>query len=293
MATRASWKGFLKVGELACHVGLYAAASTSERISFRTVNRATGNRVKREFVDRETGKPVTAEDQVKGYEVGKDEYVVLEPEEITAVVPASDKTLRVETFIACDDVDTVYFDRPYYLTPADSVATKPFTVIRDGLRKTETAALARTVLFRRLRTLMIRPYEAGLIANTLHFDYEIRAASAAFEDIPAVKTKGEMLDLAEHIIKTKSGTFDPKKFDDRYDQAVAALIKAKLEGKPIERAARKEPGKVIDLMEALRKSAGRKTGTSGKRAASKKRSAAARRRTPKRTQAAAKKRKAG
>jgi DNA end-binding protein Ku len=157
MAPRASWKGFLKVGELVCHVGLYAAASTAERVAFHTVNRDTGHRVKRQFVDEETGKPVDKEDQVKGYEVGKDEFVVLEPDEITAVIPESDKTLRVETFLPCSEIDKLYFDRPYYLTPADDASGKGFAVIRNGMRKTKTAALARAVLFRRVRTVLIRP----------------------------------------------------------------------------------------------------------------------------------------
>jgi DNA end-binding protein Ku len=258
MAPRASWKGFLKVGELVCHVGLYAAASTAERVAFHTVNRETGHRVKRQFVDDETGKPVDKEDQVKGYEVGKDEFVVLEPDEITAVIPESDKTLRVETFLPCSEIDKLYFDRPYYLTPADDASAKGFAVIRNGMRKTNTAALARTVLFRRVRTVLIRPYEEGLIANTLQFDYEIRSVKTAFKDIPSLKIKGEMLKLAEHIIKTKSGKFDPSKFDDRYEAAVAELVKAKLEGKPIPKPKPRETGKVIDLMEALRQSAGKR-----------------------------------
>lgn len=292
MAPRASWKGFLKVGELVCHVGLYAAASTAERIAFHTVNRETGHRVKRRFVDQDTGKPVASEDQVKGYEVGKDEYVVLDPEEITAVIPQSDKTLKVEAFIPCGEIDKLYFDRPYYLTPADDVAGKGFAVVRDGLRKTKTAALARAVLFRRVRTVLIRPYEDGLIATTLHFDYEIRSVRTAFKSIPTKKIKGEMLDLAEHIIKTKSGRFDPAKFDDRYEAAVAKLVKAKLEGKPLPKPKPRETGKVIDLMEALRQSAGngkRKTAR-GKAGAAKR--AAARRSTPTKREPARQRRKA-
>ena len=258
MAPRANWKGYLKVGELSCAVGLYTAASTSERIAFHTINCATGHRVRREFVDRDSGKPVPREEQVKGYEVGEGDHVVLEPEEIEAIIPDSDKTLTVEAFIACSEVDTVYFDRPYYLAPADKVAGEAFALIREGLRAKKVAMLARSLLFRRLRTLMIRPHDAGMIASTLNFDYEVRDADDVFRSVPELTIKGEMLDLAKHIIATKQGKFDPASFDDRYEQALAELVRAKAKGRPlpVRRPAKPEP--VVDLLEALRKSAGKK-----------------------------------
>lgn len=263
MAPRAIWKGFLKIGEVNCPVSLYTAASTSERVSFHTLNRETGNRVRRRFVDSETGKPVERDDQVKGYEIASDEYVVLEPEEIAAAVPDSDKTLKVAAFIACDQVDDVYFDKPYYLTPSDPGAEEAFALIREGMRAKNVAALARTVLFKRCRTVLVRAHGKGLVATTMNFDYEVRAAAEVFEEVPDLKLTQEMLDLAEHIIKTKRGRFDPGAFDDRYDAALAELVKAKLEGRKIK--PRKDAGqdKVIDLMEALRESAGR-TGSAKK-----------------------------
>lgn len=256
MAPRANWKGFLKVGELSCPVALYTAASTSERIAFHTINRATGHRVSRQFVDADTGKPVEKNEQVKGYEIGSGEYVVLEPDEVASAVPKSDKTLTVSAFLRCGDINSVYFDKPYYLAPADKHAEEAFGLIREGMRKNNVAAIAETVLFRRVRTLLIRAYDEGLVANTLNFDYEVRSEKEAFDDIPEMKVEGEMLELAEHIIKTKRGKFDPTKFDDRYEEAVAELVKAKMEGKKIE--VRKEPKreKVVDLMAALRESAG-------------------------------------
>ncbi|MGP2492993.1 MULTISPECIES: non-homologous end joining protein Ku [Phyllobacteriaceae] len=255
METRALWKGFLTIEQLSCAVALYSAVSVSERISFHVVNRKTGNRVRREYADEQTGKVVERGDQVKGYETTKGQYLVLEPDEIAAVVPESDKTLKVEAFIPCNEVDTVYFDKPYFLAPADEVAEEAFAVIREGLRDRNVVALARSVLFRRVRTLLIRPQAQGLTANTLHFDYEVRAADAAFADIPAMHIKGEMLDLARHIIETKAGKFDPAGFDDRYDAALAELVKAKMEGRKIEPPKRAREGGVIDLMDALRKSA--------------------------------------
>lgn len=254
MAPRANWKGFIKIAELTSPVALYTAVSTAERIAFHTLDRATGHRVKRQFVDAETGDPVEPENQVKGYEIGKDEYVVLEPEEIAAAVPESDKVLGVEAFVDADGFDEVFLDRPYYLAPSNAVALESFALIREALKKRHVAALARAVLFRRLRTLLVRPYGKGLAAATLAFDYEIRSAAEAFDAIPQIEISGEMLDLAKHIIATKQGTFDPRGFTDRYEAALAELVRAKLEGEPL--PAKKAPpkAKVIDLMDALKKS---------------------------------------
>lgn len=255
MAARAIWKGHLGVGELSCAVALYAAATTSERISFHIVNYKTGNRVRREYVDEQTGKPVDRDDQVKGYETAKNNYVILEPEEIAAAVPAGDKTLSVENFIPCNEVDTTYFDKPYFLRPADDSAEAAFAVIREGMRKKKVAALARAVLFRRVRSVLIRPRGRGLLANTLNFNYEVLPAADAFTDMPTLTIRGEMLDLAKHIIDTKRGAFDPAAFNDRYDAALAELVKAKAEGRDIEKPKKKQQGEVVDLMQALRDSA--------------------------------------
>jgi DNA end-binding protein Ku len=256
LAPRANWKGFLTVAEVSCPVALYTAASTSERIAFHTLNRATGNRVRRQLIDSDTGKPVDRDDQVKGYEVGSGEYIILDPDEVAAAVPNSDKTLSVSTFIGCGDIDDVYFDKPYYLAPTDRHAEEAYALIREGMRKKKVAALAQTVLFRRVRTVLIRAHGAGLIATTLNFDYEVRSTKDAFDSVPDLKIKGEMLELAEHIIKTKSGKFNPKDYDDRYEAALAEVVKAKIEGRKID--VRKEPrqDKVVDLMAALRESAG-------------------------------------
>jgi DNA end-binding protein Ku len=254
-APRANWKGFLKVAEVSCPIALYTAASASERIAFHTINRATGHRVHRQFVDSKSGKPVEREDQVKGYERSSGDYAILEPDEVAAAVPDGDKTLAVSAFIACSDIDDIYFDKPYYLGSTDKSAEEAFGLIREGMRKSKVAAIARTVLFRRVRTLLIRPHEEGLVAATLNFDYEVRSAKEAFSDVPALKIKSEMIQLAEHIIKTKRGAFDPSTFDDRYEAALAELVKAKVEGKKIAPPKRAGDGKVVDLMAALRQSA--------------------------------------
>ncbi|MGO7904214.1 Ku protein [Rhizobium leguminosarum] len=252
---RAQWKGFLKFGEVSCGVALYTAASTSERITFNTINKATGNRVNRIFIDSETEDPVPKEAQTKGFEIENGQYIIIDPEEVSAAIPESNKTLEIEAFIPCSDVDDVYFDKPYYLTP-DKMGGDAFAALRDAMKKSMVAAIARTVLFRRMRTVLIRPHGKGLIASTLNYDYEVRSSEKAFEELPKLKIQGEMLDLAKHIISTKKGEFDPATFDDRYEAALADLVKAKLEGKSIPRPKKVQVSKPNDLLAALRESAG-------------------------------------
>ncbi|QKK34192.1 Ku protein (plasmid) [Rhizobium indicum] len=252
---RAQWKGFLKFGEVSCGVALYTAASTSERITFNTINKATGNRVNRIFIDSETEDPVPKEAQTKGFEIENGQYIIIDPEEVSAAIPESNKTLEVEAFIPCSDVDDVYFDKPYYLTP-DKMGGDAFAALRDAMKKSRVAAIARTVLFRRMRTVLIRPHGKGLIASTLNYDYEVRSSEKAFEDMPKLKIEGEMLDLAKHIISTKKGEFDPATFDDRYEAALADLVKAKLEGKSLPKPKKVQVSKPNDLLAALRESAG-------------------------------------
>ncbi len=256
MAARANWKGVLKIGEVSCPIALYTAASSAERIAFHILNRETGHRVHREFVDAETGKPVEKKDQVKGYETGAGDYIVFEPEEIAKALPEADKTLDIDAFVPCDQVDDVYFDRPYYLAPSSPAGAETFVLIREGMAAANVVAVARTVLFRRVRSVLIRAHGNGLIAHTLNFDYQVRSADEAFGDLPATEADEEMLDLALHILRKKAGRFDPTKFDDRYDAALLELVKAKIEGRKITPPEAPEPTKASDLMEALRESAG-------------------------------------
>ncbi len=259
VAARANWKGYLKFGEISCPVALYTGASTSERISFHTVNRDTGHRVRREFIDPVTEKPVEREDQIKGFEIDTDRYVEVEPDEIANAVPDSKKLLAVAAFIPCSEIDTVFFDKPYYLAPSGKIGEDAFAVIREALRVSKVGALAHAVLFRRYRALMIRAQGLGLVAHTLNFDYEVRSAAEAFDEIPKLKIQKEMLELAKHIIETKKGEFDPSKFDDRYEAAVAEMVKAKLAGKPVKVLQKAKAPKVVDLMDALRASVGATT----------------------------------
>lgn len=260
MAARAVWSGAIKIAELVCPVKMYTAATTSERISLHMVNRTTGHRLKRIYVDEKTGKPVEADDQVKGYEAHEGSYVILEPEEVASAVPNSDKTLNVGSFIACSRIETTFFDRPYYLLPASDATEDSFVLIREALRKKKVAAIAHTVLFRRLRPVLIRAHHKGLIATTLNFDYEVRSSREAFKTIAKRKIEPELLELAQHILKTKSGTYDPDEFDDRYEEALAELVRSKIEGRKIVPLRKPQPTKPNDLLEALRMSAGVKDG---------------------------------
>ncbi|EJJ27293.1 non-homologous end joining protein Ku [Rhizobium sp. CF142] len=255
MAGRASWKGHLKVGDLACAVGLYTAVSSSDRVSFNIVNRRTGHRVERQFVDSETGKPVERDDQVKGYRMESGDYILIEGDEIAEIMPESDKVLDVKGFIPFDGIDKLYFDRPYYLAPVDEHDAEALALIARGMLDGKVAALAEAVLFRRNRTLLIRAHDDHIIATMLNFDYEVRSASSVFKDIPDIKFDKEMLDLAGHIIGTKEGRFDPSEYHDRYEAALVELVKAKIEGRAPPKRKREPERKVIDLMEALRQSA--------------------------------------
>ncbi|WP_431319869.1 Ku protein [Rhizobium sp. YTU87027] len=255
MAARASWKGHLKVGDLVCSVGLYTAVSTSERISFNIINRKTGHRVERQFVDSETGKAVERDDQVKGYQLDNGEYIVIEGDEIAGVMPESDKVLNVQNFVPYSEINKLYFDKPYYLAPVSEDDEEALGLIARAMRDQKVAAIAEAVLFRRNRTVLIRPQDDYIIATTLSFDYEVRKPDTVFKDIPEMKFDKEMLELAGHIIGTKKGTFNPQEYEDRYETALSELVKAKIEGRELPKAKPKPQGKVIDLMDALRQSA--------------------------------------
>jgi DNA end-binding protein Ku len=277
VAPKASWRGYLKVAEVSCGIGLYAAASRSDRVAFHTLNRQTGHRVRRQFVDSETRKPVSEDDQVRGYEVASGEFIALEPQEIAAALPHSDKVLTVSHFIDHSDIDEIYFDKPYFLTPTDRQSQDAYFVLCEGMKREKVAAVATTALFRRLRSFLVRPFDAGFIAQSLSFDYEVRSVDQAFDTIPEIKTKRDMIELAEHIIETKKGRFDPAGFEDRYEDALSDLIKAKLEGRRIVPPKQPRVNKVIDLMAVLRKSAAlegkTRTKSSGSRSVGRKRKA--------------------
>jgi DNA end-binding protein Ku len=255
MAIRAVWKGQLAIDGISCPVGLYTAISSSARLRFHILNRKTEHRVVRSYIDSGTGEPVENSELMRGYDTGKGEFILLSPEDIAAAAPESDKKLEVQGFIPCAEIDRLFFERPYYLKPSSPADADLFADIRDGLHAKAAAAVAQAVLFKRLRAVLIRAHRRGLIATLLNFDYEVRSPDEAFAEIPDLDIKGEMLDLGKEIIKRMSGSFDPASFQDRYEEAMAELIRAKAEGKEIKPVKRKKTETTSDLLEALRRSA--------------------------------------
>jgi DNA end-binding protein Ku len=272
MAPRPNWKGFLKLSLVSCSVALYTATSTSERISFNIINKKTGNRVRYEVVDAETGDEVPKDERVKGYKLDGNDYLLLEDEELENVALESTHTIEIEEFVPISDIDRIYLDESYYIVPQDDVAQEAFAVIREAMRKEELAGIARVVLHRREHILLLRPRGKGLLATTLRYKNEVRDQDNYFDEIPNVKVAPDMLKLATHILETKKGKFDPDKFEDRYEDALKALIKAKREGKEPPTVAEPKPSNVINLMDALRRSA--RGESAGERRTASRRSAA-------------------
>jgi len=253
MAPRANWKGFLKLSLVSCSVGLVQATSSRERVRFNIINRETGNRIRYRQIDAETGEDVPEEDRVKGFKAADGSYVLLEPEELDEVALESTHTIDIETFVPREDIDEIYLDTPYYLFPEDEVGVEAFAVIRDAMRATGLVGIARVVLHNHELVLMLEPLDKGIKATALRYQDEIRDAKEYFADIESVKVPKDMLELAEHILKTKRGHFDPSKFSDRYEDALKDLIRAKQAGKPPP-APPEKPSNVINLMDALRRS---------------------------------------
>ena len=255
MAPRANWKGYLKLSLVSCEIALYPATSASERVRFNRLNRQTGNRLKQLMVDAGTDEPVDREDQVKGYQVAKNSYVQVDDEELDAIRIESTHTIDVESFVKTEDVDKRYLDTPYYIAPEGKVGIEAFTVIRDAMRDKGRAGLGRVVISRRERMVLLEPFDNGILATLLRYPYEVRGHEAYFEDIPEVDIPEEMRDLAAHIVERKAAEFDPSTFEDRYENAVVELLKAKEAGRPpAPRPEAPRPSNVISLMDALRRS---------------------------------------
>jgi len=254
MAPRPNWKGYLKLSLVSCSVALYSATTTNDRIRFNIINEKTGNRVKYNVVDAETGDPVESEDRIKGYEIEKGQYILINDEELDEVALESTHTIDIDAFVPRDEVDELYMDESYYIVPNDKVAYEAFAVIREAMKKENLVGLARVVLYRRERLLMLQPRGKGLVGTGLRYKTEVRAEDKYFDDIPSVKVPNDMLDLAVHILKSKETHFDPSQFEDRYEHALIQLIKAKQAGKAPPKAAEPAPSNVVNLMDALRKS---------------------------------------
>jgi DNA end-binding protein Ku len=254
MAPRANWKGYLRLSLVSCPIALYPASSLSEKVGFNRLNRKTGNRLKQQNVDSETGEVVPREDIARGYEVAKGQYLIVEDEELDAVEIESTRTIEIDQFVPKSEIDERYIDSPYYIAPDGQVGQDAFAVIRDTIGKLDMVALGRVVLTRREHVIALEPKGRGLMGLTLRYPYEIRDEASYFEDIPELKLPKEMLDLATHIVNTKSGHFDPSLFQDRYENALIDLLKKKEAGETIEPSREVAAPRVVNLMDALRAS---------------------------------------
>jgi DNA end-binding protein Ku len=254
MAPRANWKGYLRLSLVSCPIALYPASSLSEKVSFNRLNRKTGNRLKQQNVDSETGEVVPREDIARGYEVAKGQYLIVEDQELDAVQIESTRTIDIDQFVPKSEIDERYIDSPYYIAPDGQVAQDAFAVIRDTIGKLNMVALGRVVLTRREHVIALEPKGRGLMGLTLRYPYELREQASYFEDIPELKLPKEMLDLAAHIVNTKSGHFDPSLFQDRYENALIDLLKKKEAGETIEPSREVAAPRVVNLMDALRAS---------------------------------------
>ena len=251
---RSSWKGYLKLSLVSCAVALYNASSSSDRVSFNTLNRKTGNRLKQNMVDSVSGEPVDTADRVKGYQVAKGQYVMVEDTEIEALKIESTRTIEIETFVPAAEIDEIYLDSPYYLAPDDKVAEEAFAVIREAMTRKKMVGIGRIVLARRERMLMLQPRDKGMLATTLRYPYEVRQGGEIFDEISDVKLPGEMLDIAQEIINRMSGHFEPDTFTDRYEEAVVAMLRAKQQGQTFTVPEPSQPANVVNIMDALKKS---------------------------------------
>ncbi len=257
MAPRAFWKGYLRLSLVSCPVELYPATSQAEKTHFHQINRKTGNRLRQQMVDEETGKVVDKEDKARGYELSKGHYVEIQEEELEAVQLESTHTIDIDSFVSADDIDERYRDRPYYLVPNGKVGADAFAVIRDAMKEKEKVGLARIVIAHREHMIALEPLGKGILATTLRYDYEMRDEDQFFKDIATPKVSKDMLELAGHILDTKAAHFDPGKFKDQYEIALRKLVERKAAGKKIEPAAPpSRPDNVINLMDALRQSLG-------------------------------------
>jgi len=254
MAPRANWKGYLRLSLVSCPIALYPASSLSEKVSFNRLNRKTGNRLRQQNVDSETGEVVPREDTARGYEVAKGQYLIVEDEELDAVQIESTRTIDIDQFVPKTEIDERYIDSPYYIAPDGQVGQDAFAVIRDTIGKLNMVALGRVVLTRREHVIALEPKGRGLMGLTPRYPYEVRDEASYFEDIPDLKLPKEMLDLATHIVNTKSGHFDPSQFQDRYENALIDLLKKKEAGEKIEPAREAAAPRVVNLMDALRAS---------------------------------------
>ncbi len=253
---RAYWKGFLRLSLVSIAVEIYNAVDTSTEIRFNQIHKPSGKRINYTKTVKGIG-PVETSDIVKGYEVDKDQYVFLEPDELDAIKLESKKTLDLVQFVDVNDIDPRYFERPYYLVPQDDQSAEGYMVIREALAKAKRLGVGQVTISGREYLVAVGLVDRGLVMEIMRYPGELKAPQTYFHDLPTGKVDPEMVSLATEIIKRKSGSFKPQEFKDRYAAALADLVKEKARGKRIVSVPEEEAparGNVINLMDALRKS---------------------------------------
>ena len=253
-APRSSWKGYLRVSLVSCPVRLYPASSSADKISFHNLAPESMARISMVPTDATTGKPVPRDQLLKGYEFEKGRYVIVSEEELEKVQVESNRVIDVAQFVDDDKVDPLYLDSPYWLAPDGKMANETFRVIVEAMKREEKSGIGRLVLSSRERAVLLSPRGKGIMIRTLRASEEVRREGAYFEDIEEGPLDESAVTLARQIVAQKSGDFDPKLFEDRYQAALSELIKAKIKGEKIITAEVAEPAPVVDLMAALKKS---------------------------------------
>ena len=254
MAARANWKGYLRLSLVSCPIALYPATSEREKIRFHQMNPETGNRIKMQRVDAETGEPIEYEKIVKGFEVSKGHSVEITEEELEAVEIDSTRIIDIAEFVPKKEIDERYIARPYYITPEGGVGVEAFATIREAIEKTNMVAIGRVVLSTREHMIALEARGKGIMGLLLRYPYEVRDEKEYFDDIPDARITKDMIELATHIVKSKSGHFKPEKFEDRYENALRELIQAKEKGKPLVHKPHAAPRTTPNVMDALRQS---------------------------------------
>jgi DNA end-binding protein Ku len=282
MAARPYWKGQIRLALVSIPVEIYSATRSGATIAFNQIHEPTGKRIKYEKVVPGLG-AVDPDEIVKGYEVSKGSYVLLEDDELEAVKLESKKTLELTQFVDAHEIDPLYYERPYYVVPADDLAEEAFVVLREALRDTKKVGLGQLAMRGREYVVSLKPCGRGILLETLRYADEVVKAQGYFRDIPDARPDAEMLELAEALIDKKAAKFDPSKFHNRYVDALRELIEKKRKGKKIDaedEPAPKRGSNVIDLMAALKKSIekpGAKAAAVKKKAPAKKAAAARKR----------------
>ena len=257
MAPRTFWKGYLKLSLVTCPVAMMPATSEAEKVRFHTLNRKTGNRVVSRYVDSVTRKPVDEADEVRGYQRGEDDYVMLEEDELDDVALESTRTIDIETFVPADEVGWIWYDKPHYLMPDDKVGEEAFAVIREAMVANKVVGISRVVMYRRERAVLLEPRDRGIVLWTLRYGDEVRDADDYFGGIGKEKSESGQLALMKKYIKAKTRKWDASLAEDPVQENLLEMIeskKKKRKSRPAKPKAEEAPSNVINIMDALKAS---------------------------------------